>query len=85
MKSNLFFKQTTMKITLIAKNIDFCIENLIESAKKIKIELNVIDFKTLSEALNYNNFGEVILIKSSSLNREIERDVLIESLLIEKK
>lgn len=71
-----------MKITLIAKNIDFCIENLTESAKNFDIDMEVIDFRDLSEALNYNNFGEIVLIKSSSLNREIERDILIDHLLI---
>jgi len=43
-----------MKITIIAKNIDYCVNNLNDSAKKLHIDMEIKDFKTLSESLNYN-------------------------------
>ncbi|MGM0482626.1 MAG: ATP-grasp domain-containing protein [Patescibacteria group bacterium] len=69
-----------MKITLIAKNYNYCNKNLAEATKKNRVELNTVDFKSLDDALNINDWGDVILWRSSSLDNKNDRHTLYEYL-----
>lgn len=59
-----------MKITLIAKNINFCNEDLLKASNKKGVEVNIIDFDNLSDCLNFDNWGDIILWRSSNLTKE---------------
>jgi RimK family alpha-L-glutamate ligase len=56
-----------MKITLIAKNINYCNQNLIDASNKNNVEIEIIDFSNVYDFINYNNWGDVIIWRSSNL------------------
>jgi hypothetical protein len=65
-----------MKITLIANSENFCTKELKKAAKKEKIHLDMIDFLTVKEAKNYQEWGDIIIWRNSKLDKKIERNLL---------
>lgn len=66
-----------MKISIIAKKINWCVEELIKEAKKFQIEVEIVDVKNLDDIHQIKNLGDFIIWRNSSLNRETERTVLM--------
>lgn len=69
-----------MKITLISKNKNYCTNELLKSAKKNRVNFELIDFNTLNDAKKYNNWGDIIIWRSSKLDKILDRTLLFEYL-----
>lgn len=69
-----------MRLTVIAKKNNWCIEKLAQSAESNNIDINIVDFKNFKEAREFDNWGDVVLWRSSSFNKTLERPLLLDYL-----
>jgi RimK family alpha-L-glutamate ligase len=69
-----------MRLTVIAKKSNWHIERLAQSAKNSNIDISIVDFKSFKEAKEFNDWGDVVLWRSSSFNRTLELPLLLDHL-----
>ena len=68
-----------MKISLIANSLNFCNEDLLKAANKNGIEMNMVDFDRVNDFIDFDDWGDVVLWRSSNLNKE-NRHIIYEYL-----
>lgn len=73
-----------MKITIIAQKLNFCTNQLVAAAKVNRVEVETVDFSNLPEALNYDAWGDVVIWRSSTLDKNLDRVLLFNKLKEDK-
>jgi glutathione synthase/RimK-type ligase-like ATP-grasp enzyme len=69
-----------MKLTIIARHKSWEVEQLMTSCKTHSVEVDVVDFPTLDEAISFDGWGDIVIWRNSSLDTSIGRTVLFNNL-----
>lgn len=69
-----------MKITVISRNQNWCNQQLPLAANRLKVSLEIIDFDQVDQAESFSAWGDVVILRNTSLDKIFERPFLAESL-----
>jgi RimK family alpha-L-glutamate ligase len=69
-----------MKISVVARDQGWYTNELKKEAARSKTDLNIVNFRNLNNAKEINKLGEVVIWRSSSVNRGVERTTLLNCL-----
>lgn len=59
---------------------NWCVKQLIKSAKKNNIDINIIDFKSMSDIEYFSNWGDVVILRNTKLKKLLERPFIFNSI-----
>lgn len=65
-----------MKITIVSSQIDFFTDQLIKYFNFYNLEVYIVNFSFISEVKEYNNWGNIIIWKCSSIDMKNQSNIL---------
>lgn len=66
-----------MKITIMSPNKNWCTKQLIGSAQKNNINVNIIDFKSIFDIESFSDWGDVVILRNTVLKKILERPFIL--------
>ncbi|MFA7169478.1 MAG: hypothetical protein WC178_01360 [Candidatus Paceibacterota bacterium] len=69
-----------MRITIVSNSKNWCVNQIAQVAERDKIELDILDFKNACEGELFSDWGNVVILRNTVLDKLFERPLISNSL-----